>query len=156
MELVIYSFAFLAVTLLVVSTYDLLFPRTSRVQQRLEELSQQSAAPGLVTGTVESVPPATGVGLIVEGVLTRVGRFFGSSKSSENLRQRLRKAGYYGDNAVMVYTGAEMLMGFLLPSIGVAVLSLLQISVLRFLLSVPLLGAVGFFLPSLYLSSRIS
>ncbi|MBI3949409.1 MAG: type II secretion system F family protein [Acidobacteria bacterium] len=156
MELMIYSFAFLAVTLLIIAAYYLLFSQPGRIQQRLEELGQPSPGHNITTGTVGAVPPPAGLNGLVQDLLTGIGRFFGSAKSSGRLRQKLRKAGYYNDNAVVIYTGAEMLVGLLLPSLGIGLLSLLQVSVLRFLIFIPPLAVLGFVVPSLYLSARTS
>lgn len=156
MDILIYLFSFLAMTLLILAAYYLVFPQPSRVQQRLEELGQPSATPGTTTETVGVGPPSGGLDSLVQAILTHVGRFFGSTKSPEKLRQKLRRAGYYGDNAVMVYTGTEMLTAFLIPCLGIGLLSLLEMPVLRFLAFIPILAVLGFVLPPVYLSSRTS
>jgi tight adherence protein C len=156
MEWLIAVCVFLTATCLIEAIYYLLVPPPGPVQQRLQQVAQQEFMPSATTGEGRAAPSG-GFSHLAQRGLTRVGQFFWpANQSSGGLRNRLQKAGYYGSHAVIVYTGAKMVMGLLVPSLAIVLLSLLQLPVQRYIGLIPLFALLGFTLPYFFVVSRRS
>lgn len=149
--------AFLATALLVLAVYSLFSTQTQQVV--VERLTRLRTGKRVRSPADKEVEGAGAKKEAVDQLLTKlalsVGRVFGraTSSASEALRRRLIMAGYYGDNAMFIYTGIRILLMLALPFIGMFALGS---AMLRYIFLLPVLALVGFVGPSLVLSSRIT
>jgi tight adherence protein C len=147
--------AFLAATLLVVAGYYLLSSETRQVvTERLEKIRTSGRA-----GVGTEIEPSSRDPL--EQLLIRfiqpLGQLLSSSASSlGGLRRKLIQAGYYGESAPLTFTGIKVLVAAALPLAVMVVLGQFGISALRVMFVLPIAAIVGFIIPSMVLSSKIT
>lgn len=145
--------SFVAVSLLVMAAYDLLFARPAQLSERLDQIGRLAAG-GTMTAPV-TIP--IGWNDVIRRIVHPFGNLFKPSKQSANsLKRRLNMAGFYGENADINYSGVRMLLGVMFPLIATAVMSIMGLTVLRFFFFLPILGLMGYSLPSMWLASRIN
>jgi len=147
--------AFLAATLLVVAGYYFLSSEARQVvTERLERL-RTSGQVGVATETESSSHDPLEQLLI--RVIRPLGQLLSSSTSSlGGLRRKLIQAGYYGESAPLTFTGIKVLVAVALPLAMMTVLGQFGISALRVIFVVPIAAIVGFVIPSMVLSSKIT
>lgn len=152
--------AFLATTLLILAAYSLVSSRAQNVvAERLARIRAHSVSRVPSVDEARMSPAERDpIDQLVARIILPLGRLFGQAtvSSSNNLRRKLVMAGYYGDKAVLTYTGIRILLAATLPLATMLILGQLEVSVLRLVFLLPLLGLAGFVVPSLALSSRIS
>ncbi len=84
----------------------------------------------------------------------QIGRAISSGQPEAGLRQWLARAGYYDDNAPMIYMGAQLVLGLLALAVGGAIAFSLNISmVLRICIMVAFLAGLAL-LPNMIVSLR--
>lgn len=152
---------FLATTLLVLAAYSLISSGSQQVVlERLARLRTQATTRlGLSQRSdIQSERGYDPIDILVTYVLQPLGRMFGQATAgtSSSLRRKLVMAGYFGDKAVLSYTGIRVLLAAALPLVAMLVLSGMQASVLRLAFLLPILSLIGFVVPSFVLSSRIA
>jgi len=152
--------AFLAAMLLVLAAYSLVSSQTQHVvAERLARIRTQAGGRQRHGDESESaLEERDPIDHLVAHVLQPLGRMFGKASASTtgSLRRKLTMAGYFGENAVLSYTGIRILLAAALPLLAMLVMSQLHASVLRLVFLLPILGLIGFVVPSLVLSSRVS
>jgi len=154
MILTITLLVFATTALLILAGYYIFAPQTSQVVERLELMKQEGVAPVGATEEEEKGPDLREIAQRIVGSLGRV--FRPAGVSSDALRRRLAKAGFYGEAAVVSFNGIRLMLAVGLPLFLTLVLTLLHVSVVGLIFSLPLLALLGFFAPSLVLDSMIT
>jgi len=152
--------AFLAAMLLVLAAYSLVSSQTQQVViERLARIHTRAQNRVVTSAGSESVASERDpIDHLVTYVLQPLGRLFSQRKTAapDALRRKLTMAGYYAENAAISFTGIRILMTAALPLVTVFVMGYWGAPVLQFMFLLPILAIVGFVMPSLVLSSRIT
>jgi tight adherence protein C len=152
--------AFFAAMLLVLAAYSLVSSQREQVvAERLARI--RTYRQGETTVSEESrktAPERDPIDHLVVYVLQPLGRLFGQAAGSagSSLRRKLVMAGYFGENAVLSFTGIRVLLAAALPLTTMAIMAQLEMPVLKLIVLAPLMALIGFILPLVILSSRIS
>lgn len=142
--------AFASASLLVVAGYYFFVFPSGQLTDRLQQISRQAS--GTMTSGVE-----TGR----EEFSVRVFRILGlllnfKPRADGVLIRRLHQAGFYGENAALTYSATRLLLAVGLPLLATIIVSLMGTVVLRFIILFPVLALIGYSVPAIWLSSRIS
>jgi tight adherence protein C len=152
--------AFIAATLFVLAAYSLLSSQTQQVvAERLARIRTHGLGRMASLSESESLAPELDpIDHLVSRIILPLGRLFGQAKSANSggLRRKLTMAGYFSDNAALIYTGIRILLAVALPVIAVIILAQLHAPVLRLMFLLPVLALFGFVMPSVVLSSRVT
>jgi tight adherence protein C len=145
--------ASLTVMFLVLAVYYALAPQAPPVVERLEQLKGRRAI--RTVSTVEE--PKAPVREWARRFIQAVGQRFGSTaRSTEALRKRLMRAGFYGEMAVVNYHGIRLALAVGLPLVFTGVLTLLRIPIVGVIFALPVLAMMGLMVPPLVLDSMIA
>jgi len=87
-------------------------------------------------------------------VVSRIGGVAGGRNVSISLREKLARAGHYGDNAAATYIGVKLLLLIIGLAAGVGLMLVTHLHVGIEIYLAVMVGALLFFLPNLYVSSR--
>lgn len=151
---------FLAVLLFFLAAYSLFAPQNQQVvAERLARLRASLGRRGPASGESGSIArEEKPLDQLLTRIIQPLGRMFGkaTASTSTSLRNRLIKAGYYAENAVLTYMGIRVFLAAALPVVTMMVLGQLDVSVLRLSFLLPMVGLFGFVIPSFVLSSRMS
>ncbi|MGQ9921594.1 MAG: hypothetical protein ACUVRZ_09750, partial [Desulfobacca sp.] len=120
---------------------------------------QPSAAKRLFSGPVEVTPTERVRRALISAQLSiRVKKFFGFTKDplkARELKQKLTRAGYYGEKAMTIFAICKVVAPILLPLFTIPFLWQVKVSlaVKPLLIYAPI--ALGFYLPNLVLNHQI-
>jgi len=87
-------------------------------------------------------------------VVSRIGGAAGGRNVSLSLREKLARAGYFGESAATMYIGLKLLLLVVGLAAGVALLLVLELHVGIEIYLAAMVGVLLFFLPNMYVASR--
>jgi tight adherence protein C len=87
-------------------------------------------------------------------VVSRIGGVAGGRHVSLTLREKLARAGYFGDNAAATYIGVKLLLLVIGLAVGIGLTLVLNLHIGIEIYLAAMVGALLFFLPNMYVGSR--